>query len=133
MLDPNNTRDVGPRAGTPLWLYLAGITFAGGALLGAALYFYGLARLQQLISMPLIWLMLCMAIIGELRPIASPRSNSDQGAPTSLPFSFALLISFGLPVAALVQAVASAIAGTVRGNAPHRVAFNIAQYVLSFG
>ncbi|WP_052809402.1 putative bifunctional diguanylate cyclase/phosphodiesterase [Streptomonospora alba] len=133
MLDPNSTRDVGPRTGTPLWLYLAVITTAGGGVLGAALYLYGLDRLQQLSAMPLVWLMLCMVVIGELRPIASPRGTPDQGAPTSLPFSFALLVSFGLPVAALVQAVASVIAGVARGQAPHRVAFNIAQYVLSFG
>ncbi|WP_345556246.1 putative bifunctional diguanylate cyclase/phosphodiesterase [Streptomonospora halophila] len=133
MLDPTSTRDIGPRTGTPLWLYLAGVTVAGGAVLGVALSFYGLERLQQLGAMPLVWLMLCMVIIGELRPIASPRTSPDQGAPTSLPFSFALLISLGLPVAGLVQAVASVIAGVARGHSPHRVAFNIAQYILSFG
>ncbi|GAB3449029.1 cyclic Di-GMP phosphodiesterase RmdB [Streptomonospora sediminis] len=133
MLDPNNTRDIGPRAGTPLWLYLTGITAAGAILLGAALYVYGLDQLRQLTAEPLVWLMLCMTVIGELRPIASPRSTPNQSAPTSLPFAFALLLSFGLPVAGLVQAVASSIAGVARGHAPHRVLFNIAQYVLSFG
>ncbi|MBX9390049.1 putative bifunctional diguanylate cyclase/phosphodiesterase [Streptomonospora nanhaiensis] len=133
MLDPTNTRDLGPRVGTPLWLYLAGITVAGGALLGVTLFVYGLDRLQVLGASPLIWLMLCMVVIGELRPIASPRTAADNGAPTSLPFSFALLLSFGLPVAGLVQAVATAIAGVARGHAPHRVLFNIAQYALSFG
>ncbi|ASU85206.1 GGDEF-domain containing protein [Nocardiopsis gilva YIM 90087] len=133
MLDPNNTRDVGPRVGTPLWLYLAGTTVSGCALLGLSLYWLGLDQLQLLAGQPLIWVMLCMVVLGELRPIATPRTPADNGAPTSLPFAFALLIFYGLAVAGLVQAIASMIAGMARGHAPHRTAFNVAQYVLSFG
>ncbi|RNL84848.1 putative bifunctional diguanylate cyclase/phosphodiesterase [Halostreptopolyspora alba] len=132
MLDPNDTRDVGPRVGTPLWLYLVSTTVAGCVLLGVSLFWLGPAKLQLLAAQPLIWVMLCMVIIGELRPIATPTAPTD-GAPTSVPFSFALVIFYGLPVAGLVQAVATVIAGIARGHAAHRMAFNGAQYVLSFG
>src|SRR5699024_9551784 len=50
-----------------------------------------------------------------------------------LPFTFALVITYGLPVAALLQAAAIAVAGIARRNAPHRAAFNAAQYTLALG
>ncbi|MDA2804352.1 putative bifunctional diguanylate cyclase/phosphodiesterase [Nocardiopsis suaedae] len=133
MKDPNNTRDVGPRVGTPLWLYLAGTTVAGCGLLGGSLVWTGPSGLAALADEPLVWVVLCMVVIGELRPIATPNAPATSGAPTSLPFSFALLIFFGLPAAALVQAVATVVAGIARRHAAHRTAFNLAQYVLSFG
>lgn len=133
MKDPNNTRDVGPRAGTPLWLYLASTTVAGCVLLVVSLVWTGTDQLAAIGARPLVWFVLGMVIIGELRPIASLNSPSDNGHPTSLPFSFALVLFYGLPVAALVQAIASAISGIVRGHSAHRSAFNIAQYTLSFG
>ncbi|WP_285757907.1 putative bifunctional diguanylate cyclase/phosphodiesterase [Nocardiopsis ansamitocini] len=133
MKDPNNTRDVGPRVGTPLWLYLVSTTVAGCVLLGASVFWLGLDRLQTFAGEPLVWVLLGMVIAGELRPIAAQSADGDNGNPTSLPFSFALVIYFGLPVAGLVQALATVVAGGVRGHAPHRTAFNIAQYTLSFG
>lgn len=132
MKDPTSTRDVGPRVGTPLWLYFASTTVAGCVLLVVSLIWLGTDRLQVFATEPLVWVLLCMVIIGELRPIAAQRPTGGN-APTSLPFSFALVIYHGLPIAGLVQAVGSLLAGVTRGQAPHRIAFNIAQYTLSFG
>jgi hypothetical protein len=109
------------------------VSLAGCVLLGVSLFWLGSERMQLLAAQPLIWVMLCMVIIGELRPIATPTAPTDNGAPTSLPFSFALIIFYGLPVAGLIQVVATVIAGVARGHAAHRTAFNGAQYVLSFG
>ncbi|GAA1082157.1 putative bifunctional diguanylate cyclase/phosphodiesterase [Nocardiopsis metallicus] len=133
MKDPIGTRDIGPRVGTPLWLYLAAATVAGAALLGVSSLELGLDQLVDLAKEPLIWVLLCMVIIGELRPIAMPGQPPGSGAPTSLPFTFALVIFYGLPVAALLQCAATVVAGIARGHAPHRTAFNAAQYVLSLG
>ncbi|GAB3489592.1 putative bifunctional diguanylate cyclase/phosphodiesterase [Nocardiopsis coralliicola] len=133
MRDPNNTRDIGPRAGTPLWWYLAGGTAAGAALLAGSLAWSGRDNLLLLAEQPLVWVVLCMVVLGELRPIATAGSATDEGAPTSLPFSFALLIFVGLPAAAAVQAVATLVAGTMRRHSLHRTAFNAGQYVLSLG
>ncbi|MFO7283856.1 MAG: EAL domain-containing protein [Thermobifida fusca] len=132
MKDPTSTRDVGPRVGTPLWLYFASTTVAGCVLLVVSLIWLGADRLQVFATEPLVWVLLCMVIIGELRPIAAQRPTGGN-APTSLPFSFALVIYHGLPIAGLVQAVGSLLAGVTRGQEPHRIAFNIAQYTLSFG
>ena len=133
MRHPQEVRSPGPRFGTPLWLYRAGTTAAGLALLGLALYALGATSLGQLAQQPLLWVLLCMVVLGELRPIALPNSARDGGAPTSLPFTFALVIFFGLPVAALVQAVASLTSGVVQRSSPQQTAFTIAQYTLSLG
>ncbi|MFV2195954.1 putative bifunctional diguanylate cyclase/phosphodiesterase [Nocardiopsis sp. LOL_012] len=133
MKDPNSSRDIGPRAGTPLWWYTASTMLAGTALLVSASLEIGLAELRGLAAEPLIWVLLCMIVLGELRPVYSPGQPRSSGTPTSLPFSFAVVVFFGLPVAAVLQSAATAVGGTVRGHAPHRTAFNAAQYTLSLG
>ncbi|GAB3717915.1 putative bifunctional diguanylate cyclase/phosphodiesterase [Nocardiopsis nanhaiensis] len=133
MKDPIGTRDIGPRVGTPLWLYMGAATVAGAALLGVSSLELGPDQLLRLATEPLIWVLLCMVILGELRPIALPGQAPGSGAPTSLPFTFALVIFYGLPVAALIQCVATVVAGVARRHATHRTAFNAAQYVLSLG
>ncbi|MFI6577051.1 putative bifunctional diguanylate cyclase/phosphodiesterase [Nocardiopsis sp. NPDC050513] len=133
MKDPISTRDIGPRVGTPLWLYMASTMVAGLGLLVFASLELGLAQLQSLVSEPLLWVLLCMIVLGELRPISMPGQPPNSGTPTSLPFSFAVVLFFGLPVAALLQAVATGVGGFVRGHAAHRIVFNAAQYTLSLG
>ncbi|MBR8740475.1 bifunctional diguanylate cyclase/phosphodiesterase [Nocardiopsis sp. MG754419] len=133
MKDPIGTRDIGPRVGTPLWLYMVGATAAGAFLLGVSVLGLGPDQLFLHAREPLVWVMLCMVVLGELRPIAMPGQAPGSGAPTSLPFTFALVIFYGLPIAALVQCTATVVAGVVRTHAAHRTAFNAAQYVLSLG
>ncbi len=133
MKDPIGTRDIGPRVGTPLWLYMAAASVAGTALLAVSSLELGLDQLVNLAKEPLIWVLLCMVILGELRPIAMPGQAPGSGAPTSLPFTFAVVIFYGLPVAALLQCAATVVAGVARRHAPHRTVFNAAQYVLSLG
>jgi len=133
MKDPINTRDIGPRAGTPLWLYMLGTTVAGAGLLVVSSSGLGPGEVRGLAGEPLTWVLLCMIVLGELRPISMTGQAPGSGAPTSLPFSFALVLLLGLPVAALVQAAATTVAGFARGHAPHRTAFNAAQYTLSLG
>lgn len=133
MRDPNRTRDIGPRAGTPLWLYMLGATLAGAGLIAVSSLGADPRELGALAVQPLTWVLLCMIVLGELRPIDVPGQSSGNGAPTSLPFSFALVILHGLPVAALIQATATVVAGFARTHAPHRTAFNAAQYTLSLG
>lgn len=133
MKQPTDTRDIGPRSGTPLWLYMVTTTVAGAGLLVLASADLGLDQLRHLVGEPLVWILLCMIVVGELRPISLPGQPSDNGAATSLPFTFALVIHYGLPIAAVLQAVAAVVAGTARGHALHRTGFNAAQYILSLG
>ncbi|MFW6641376.1 putative bifunctional diguanylate cyclase/phosphodiesterase [Nocardiopsis algeriensis] len=133
MKDPNSSRDIGPRAGTPLWLYMAATIVAGMLLLtGAALGSEPAQYLGQATE-PLTWVLIAMVVLGELRPVAAPGQAPGNGSPTSLPFSLALVVVQGLPLALLAQVLAVAVAGTARGHAVHRIAFNAAQYVLCLG
>ncbi|WP_017611254.1 putative bifunctional diguanylate cyclase/phosphodiesterase [Nocardiopsis xinjiangensis] len=133
MKQPTDTRDIGPRAGTPLWLYMVTSTVAGAGLLVLASAGLGLDQFRHLAGEPLVWILLCMIVVGELRPISLPGQPADNGTATSLPFTFALVIYYGLPIAALLQVVAAVVAGTACRHALHRTAFNAAQYVLSLG
>ncbi|WP_159941861.1 MULTISPECIES: bifunctional diguanylate cyclase/phosphodiesterase [unclassified Nocardiopsis] len=133
MKDPISTRDIGPRAGTPLWLYMLGATAAGAGVLAASLLGLSVDEVRALSLEPLTWVLLCMMVLGELRPVSLPGQPPGNGVPTSLPFAFALVILHGLAVAALLQVAATVVAGFARGHAPHRTAFNAAQYTLALG
>jgi diguanylate cyclase (GGDEF)-like protein len=131
MKDPNNTRNTAPRRGSPLWTYFLVVILLGVA--AGATAFSGLSRadLDALVSTPVFCLLGCFIIFGELRPIITPGSTENNGATTSTTFSFAALLYAGLPVAAALQAIAVITCGIFRGRAPHRIAFNAAQYTLS--
>ncbi|TDD79339.1 EAL domain-containing protein [Actinomadura darangshiensis] len=131
MKDPNNTRNTAPRRGSPLWIYFLVVILLGVAVGGTA--FSGLSRpdLDALAGTPVFWILGCFIIFGELRPIITPGSTENNGATTSTTFSFAALLYAGLPIAAALQVVAVITCGIFRSRAPHRIAFNAAQYTLS--
>ncbi|RKS75109.1 diguanylate cyclase (GGDEF)-like protein [Actinomadura pelletieri DSM 43383] len=131
MKDPNNTRNTAPRRGSPLWIYFVVVILLGVA--ASAVTFTGVtgADLDAIAGTPVFWILACFIIFGELRPIITPGSTENNGATMSTTFSFAALLYAGLPVAAALQAVAVITCGIFRGRAPHRIAFNVAQYTLS--
>ena len=133
MKDPNDTRDIGPRIGTPLWIYITAVTIAGLALLIAVVPRLSLPGMRELLGHPLFWVIAALALIGELRPIVTPgKSVPDSGA-TSLTFCFAALLYWGFPIAALVRCVTMLAAVVTGRQAPFRAAFNAAQSTLSLG
>ncbi|TDC07311.1 bifunctional diguanylate cyclase/phosphodiesterase, partial [Actinomadura bangladeshensis] len=131
MKDPNNTRNTAPRRGSPLWIYFVVVILLGVTAGGAAFSGLSSADLDALVSTPLFWILGCFIVFGELRPIITPGSTENNGATTSTTFSFAALLYAGLPIAAALQAIAVITCGIFRGRAPHRIAFNAAQYTLS--
>jgi diguanylate cyclase (GGDEF)-like protein len=131
MKDPNDTRDVIPRAGSPLWIYLSVVSVAGLAVLVAALAGLSPADVHRLVTSPLLWTIGILIMVGELRPILTPGKSGPDAGVASLTFSFAALLYWGLPVAALFKAVCTIIAGRANGKAPFRCAFNAAQDVLA--
>ncbi|GAA2418413.1 cyclic Di-GMP phosphodiesterase RmdB [Actinomadura vinacea] len=133
MKDPNNTRNTMPRRGSPLWIYFVVVVLAGVAACAGSLAGLSGADVDALVGNPLFWILGCFIVFGELRPIITPGSTENNGATTSTTFSFAALLYAGLPIAALLQAVAAATCGILRGRSPHRIAFNVAQYTLSLG
>ncbi|MGW0807019.1 putative bifunctional diguanylate cyclase/phosphodiesterase [Nonomuraea sp. NPDC002799] len=131
MTDPTDTRDTGPRAGTPLWAFLAGVTVIGFTALVVAMLRLDLAWLMDLARTPLFWVLAVLVILGELRPVMVSSATAVGGTYPSTMFTFAVLLHLGLPVAVLLQAVAVAINGVVTRKSWHRVMFNIAQSTLA--
>ncbi|SDJ65699.1 diguanylate cyclase (GGDEF) domain-containing protein [Nonomuraea maritima] len=131
MTDPTDTRDTGPRVGTPLWAYLVGITVIGFTALVVAMLRLDLTDLAGLARTPLFWVLAVLVVLGELRPVMVSSAAAVGGTYPSTMFTFAVVLHLGLPVAVLMQAVAVAMNGVVTRKAFHRVMFNIAQSTLA--
>jgi diguanylate cyclase (GGDEF)-like protein len=133
MRDPNDPRDNGPRIGSPLWIYLTVVTGAGGALLAVAMAALRGAGLPVLIREPLLPAIAVLCVIGELRPIVTPGKTRQDSGDVSLTFTFAALLYWGFPVAALVRLITSLLSAVIGRRAAFRAAFNTAQFTLSLG
>ncbi|GGS74261.1 putative bifunctional diguanylate cyclase/phosphodiesterase [Nonomuraea spiralis] len=131
MTDPTDTRDTGPRVGTPLWAFLAGITVIGFTALIVAMLRLDPVALVELARTPLFWVLAVLVVLGELRPVMVSSATAVGGTYPSTMFTFAVLLHFGLPTAVLMQAVAIAMNGVVTRKAWHRVMFNVAQSTLA--
>jgi diguanylate cyclase (GGDEF)-like protein len=133
MRDPNDTREVGPRIGSPLWIYLAAVTVVGLAVFAAVVPSLRGPALRELAGHPLFWVLAALALVGELRPIAPPgKFPSDAGA-TSLTFCFAALLYWGFPAAAVLRCATMLLAALAGRQAPLRAAFKAAQSTLGLG
>ena len=131
MAEGTETRDTGPRAGSPLWIYLTLVTVLGAVVLVLAMAWLSARELQLLTASPAFWVVAGLIVLGELRPIVTPGSTEEDGGTTSTIFTFAMLLYVGMPVAAALQAAATVLAGILTRKAPFRTAFNVAQYTLS--
>jgi diguanylate cyclase (GGDEF)-like protein len=128
MRDPTDTRDIGPRVGSPLWIHMTSVT-----LVGAAVFVLALARmlhLDPLLRHPLFWVLAAMVVVGETWPIITPGRSSTEAPVASVTFAFAALIAFGLPVAVLLRAVSTIVTFLGKRKALHRAAFNAAAATL---
>src|ERR1019366_3271480 len=131
MRDPNDTRDIGPRIGSPLWYYITAVTVAGLAALLVAVRGLPGSGAAGLLDHPLIWVIAGLALLGELRRIVTPgKSGPDAGA-VSVTFCFAALLCWGFPVAALLRAVITFVVALSARRAVFRTVFNVAQLTLS--
>ncbi len=133
MRDPNDTRDVSPRAGSPLWIYLTAVTAAGLGALAAGLARLPAAGFGELVRQPLFWVIGGLALIGELRPIVTPGKSDPDAGNASVTFCFAALLYWGFPAAALLRALISLIAAATGRRMAFRAAFNASQELLSLG
>ena len=131
MKDPNDTRDIGPRIGSPLWTYLAVVTVAGLGALAAAMGGLSGPGLVGLAGHPLFWVIAALTLVGELRPIVTPAQAASDAGNAALTFCFAALLFWGLPVAVLLRAITTIIVALSGRQAVFRAAFNVAQFTLS--
>ena len=107
MKDPNDTRDIGPRGGSPLWIYMTSVTVAGLAVFAVAMS--RLSGLYDLVHHPLFWVIAALVVVGDMRPIVTPNRSGPESPVASLTFSFAALLYWGFPVAVLLKAAATAL------------------------
>src|ERR1700683_3806407 len=125
MKDPNDTRDIGPRVGSPLWIHMTSVTVAG--VLVFALAMTPWSGLSGLLLHPQFWVIAALVVVGEMRPIVTPGRAGAESPVPSLTFSFAALLFWGFPVAVLLRVTSSLAVGLAQRQAPHRCAFNSAQ------
>ena len=123
MKDPNDTRDIGPRPGSPLWIHMTAVTGAGVVVLAWAASRIGLAGRSSLAHDPRFWVIAALVVVGEVRPIATPGRSGPDAPVVSLAFSFAALLFWGFPVAALLRVTSTVLVerGEAPGAAPDRV------------
>ncbi len=135
MKDPNDTRDIGPRVGSPLWIHVSAITVLGVVAFGLTMYRLaepsGLRGLQLLIGHPLFWVLAAMVVLGDIWPIVTPGRSSVEAPVASVTFSLAALFAWGLPVALLLRAASNFGVCLAERKALYRAAFNGASATLS--
>jgi len=130
MKDPTDTRDIGPRVGSPLWIHITIVTAVGAAVFAYALTYLNGSGVSKLTVHPLFWVLAIMIVLGEIWPIAIPGRPSTEAPIASITFSFAALIAWGLPVAVLLWATSTVISYLAQRRALHRAAFNAAASTL---
>ena len=126
MRDPNDSRDIIPRIGSPLWIYITAVTTAGAVVLGVAGAALPGSGVASLLRQPLLWVIVVLTLVGELRPIVTPGKSGTDSGDASLTFCFAALLYWGFPVAAIVRVVISLAAAVVGRGSLFRSAFNAA-------
>jgi diguanylate cyclase (GGDEF)-like protein len=133
MRDPNNTRDTVPRMGSPLWTYLSVATAAGAAVFAVALAQLSNQDYAKAVGSPVFWLLAAFIVLGDARPIITPGMDENSGASASTTFAFAALLYMGLGPAVVLHSVSRLACGMLQRRAPHRTAFNAAQFTISLG
>jgi diguanylate cyclase (GGDEF)-like protein len=132
MKDPNDTRDIDPRVGSPLWIHLTTVTAVGTVtFILAMLHLGGLTGPRGLLNHPLFWLLAVLIVVGEIWPIITPGRSGQESPVASVTFSFAVLIFWGLPIALLMRATSTLVVGLAERKALKRSAFNAAQVTLA--
>ncbi len=129
MKDPNDTRDIGPRVGSPLWIHMTAVTLVGFAVFAWALAH--LSGLAGLVRHPLFWVIAALVVVGEMRPLVSQGRSGWESPVASVTFSFAALLYWGFPVAVLIRTTSCLVVGLAQRKAAHRWLFNAAQTTLS--
>jgi diguanylate cyclase (GGDEF)-like protein len=129
MRDPSDTRDIGPRVGSPLWIHITVFTVAGAGVF--ALTMANLTGLGALVIHPVFWVLAAMVVLADIWPIITPGRSAVEAPVASIAFSLAAMVVWGLPVAVLLRAASSFAVFLAQRRAPHRAAFNAASATLS--
>lgn len=130
MKDPNDTRDIGPRIGSPLWFHITATIIAGGLAFGFAMT--NLTGLGYLVRhSALFWVLAAMIVLSDIWPIVTPGRTNAESPVASVAFSLGALFVCGLPTALLLRAASIFAVCLAERKALHRAAFNAAAVTLS--
>lgn len=134
MKDANDTRNIAPRIGSPLWIFMTAVSVVGGGVLCfALLYLSRHYNLHKLLGKPMFWVVAGMILAGETWRIDIPGRGSGRSVAASRSITVGTLLFWGFPVAVLLRAIAVVVCGIAQRHTPLRVAFNAAQLSLSLG
>jgi diguanylate cyclase (GGDEF)-like protein len=129
MKDPNDTRDIGPRVGSPLWFHITACTVAGAVAFGLTMTH--LTGLSAVVTHKQFWVLATMIVLGDIWPIVTPGRSNAEAPVASVTFGLGALFACGLPVALLLRAVSCFAVCVAERKALHRAAFNAAAVTLS--
>ncbi len=124
MKDPTDTRNIGPRVGSPLWIHMTAVTVVGAVVFALAVRH--MMDMSTLVRHPLFWVLAAMVVLGDIWPIVTPGRSNLEAPLASVTFSFAALIAWNLPVAVLLRATSTMVTCLAKRKAVHRAAFNAA-------
>src|SRR5215472_10339434 len=134
MKDANDTRNIAPRIGSPLWIFMTAVSVVGSGVLGIALvYLPHLYHLQKLLSSPMFWVVGGMILAGEVWRIDIPGRGPGEAAAAARSITVGAMLFWGFPIAVLLRAIAVIVGGVAQRHTRQRVAFNAAQLSLSLG
>ena len=128
MRNPNDTRDIVPRFGSPPWIYITAVSIAGTVILGVAAT--DLTNLRTMDRNPMFWVIAAMILTGEIWRVTTPGQSGSDSPAVSRTITVAVLLYWGFPIAVLLRAASILVVGLARSS-PHRVVFNAAQLSLS--
>ncbi len=128
MRDPSDTKEAGPKVGSPLWIHMTLVTAVGAAVFAFAMS--KLMHLSVLAVKPLFWVLAAMVVLADIWPVVSPSRSRLEAPNASVTFCYAALIAWGLPVAALLRVASTMLTFLAKRRAPSRTAFSAASSVL---
>src|SRR5215469_3266081 len=131
MKDANDTRNIAPRIGSPLWIYMTAVSVAGSLVLGIAIW--QLHHLVALVRSPMFWVVGGLIVAGEIWRIDSPGRGPGESAAAARSITVGAMLFWGFPAAVLLRAIAVIVGGIAQRHIPQRIAFNVAQLSLSLG
>ncbi|HET9895003.1 MAG TPA: EAL domain-containing protein [Streptosporangiaceae bacterium] len=133
MKDAHDSRNIGPRFGTPLWLYMTAVSAAGIVVLGIGVYWLSRLHLIEQLRLPMFWVVGGMILGGEIWRIATPGRPWAETAAASRSITLGVLLFWGFPIAVMLRAIAVVVGGVAQRHTPHRIIFNASQLSLSLG
>ncbi|BEP11732.1 cyclic Di-GMP phosphodiesterase RmdB [Acidothermaceae bacterium B102] len=131
MLEDPHARNRGPRRGKHVFFAYLSLVIA----LGWTLIVWSLSRLSGSDFKAMgagFALMATFVLLAEMRPLLVAGSPDSNGVTITTCFVFAMLFHWGLPVAILVQTVATLVGDRAQRRVWWRMAFNTAQYAVSW-